>query len=70
MTDKEKEVWSSLITEEQYKERFGAVPTNDDLERVNCNMAGNMGHSSCGYCLVHRKPRFVCGCTVYSKARS
>jgi len=46
----------------------GFAPENDDLERVNCEKAGEMGHHNCGLCPDHVKPRFVCGCW-YDKER-
>lgn len=46
---------------DEFKARFGE-PVNDDLERVNCEQAGEIGHQQCGMCSVHDKPRFMCGC--------
>lgn len=40
-------------------------PTDDDLERVNCKDAGNLGHMFCGWCEKHDKPRFECLCDDY-----
>lgn len=39
-------------------------PERDDLERVNCDKAGEFGHFMCGICAEHTKPRFECGCMV------
>jgi len=39
--------------------RFGRWPVQDDLERVNCSQAGQIGHWGCGIC-VHHKPRWQC----------
>lgn len=49
-------------TQESFKEAFGTNPINDDLERVNCQEAGAVGHFQCGVCPDHNKPRFMCGC--------
>ena len=49
-------------TAEQYKERTGHEPVDDDLERLNCERAGELGHFHCGFCQLHMKPRHVCGC--------
>lgn len=45
---------------EEFKQRYGTHPVNDDLERIDCADAGKPGHMSCGLC-AHGKPRFhVC----------
>lgn len=50
------------ISKEVFEKRFGFMPENDDLDRVNCDEAGMPGHSQCGVCPEHKKPRFQCGC--------
>lgn len=40
----------------------GRPPQDDDLDRVNCELAGAIGHTMCGLCPTHAQPRFVCGC--------
>lgn len=45
-----------------YLERTGQLPTNDDLDRVNCEYAGEIGHLHCGWCNLHNCPRFECMC--------
>ncbi len=50
------------ITKKMFIEMTGRKPQDDDLERCNCNLVGNIGHWSCGICLEHNKPRFECGC--------
>lgn len=50
------------ITREYFFERVGREPENDDLERSNCTCEGLAGHFMCGWCRVHDRPRFVCGC--------
>lgn len=42
--------------------KVGRMPQHDDLERVNCEQAGNPGHFMCGFCWIHNLPRFECGC--------
>lgn len=51
-------------TEQDYWGMTGFDPVQDDLERLNCNKAGEVAHNSCGYCLKHHKPRHVCGCLL------
>ena len=50
------------LTAAAFRKRFGVKPTQDDLERVNCMQAGLPGHTQCGICIEHGKPRFECGC--------
>lgn len=47
---------------QEFEQKVGHAPHDDDLERVNCPVAGIGGHSMCGWCGEHDKPRFVCGC--------
>ena len=51
----------------EFLERFGYIPEHDDLDRVNCNKVGEIGHWACGICPNHNKPRFECGCLVTLK---
>ena len=37
-------------------------PRHDDLRRVNCKHAGEVGHLFCGWCKKHDRPRFECTC--------
>lgn len=50
------------MTAEEFTSKMGIEPVNDDLERVNCEHAGEFGHRYCGWCDDHNKPRFMCGC--------
>ena len=43
---------------EEFHERTGSMPENDDLDRVNCEQAGEIGHSQCGVC-EHGHPKFL-----------
>jgi hypothetical protein len=47
-------------TEQQFKERTGDAPEDDDLERTNCSLAGTPGHWSCGVCAEHNLPIHKC----------
>lgn len=49
------------LTKEQYIKRFGSIQ-QDDYDRATCRRVGQPGHSQCGICRVHHKPRFQCGC--------
>lgn len=49
------------ITKDMFIQKVGHPPENDDLIRVNCPEAGNVGHYQCGWCPTCDKPRFVCG---------
>ena len=53
-----------MITEKEFKEMVGFAPENDDLDRANCDKAGEIGHMFCGICDKHKKPRFICGCLI------
>jgi hypothetical protein len=50
------------MTEQEYFAKTGYKPVNDDLDRVNCDDAGLPGHWNCGWCDIHRCPRFSCLC--------
>jgi len=50
----------SDMTAEVFKEKTGEDPVDDDLDRVNCAIAGELGHSSCGWCKECDHPRFMC----------
>lgn len=52
------------MTYDEFKERFGREPENDDLDRVNCKHVGTLGHWFCGVCETHNLPRFECGCMI------
>jgi hypothetical protein len=52
----------NMIDGNDFEDRTGRKPEHDDLERVNCNQAGETGHWSCGWCDEHYAPRFECGC--------
>jgi hypothetical protein len=50
-----------VITAEQFRARVGRDPEQDDLQRCNCNKAGDICHYFCGWCRRCDCPRFVCG---------
>lgn len=48
------------MTEQDFLTKTGHKPTHDDLDRVNCQLAGQIGHKYCGVC-EHGLPKFeVC----------
>lgn len=49
------------MTSIEFAAAVGSEPTHDDMERVNCRVAGTIGHSHCGWCWKCNKPRFICG---------
>lgn len=53
---------AEFISAKKFKEATGREPENDDLERVNCEKAGKVGHWGCGWCEKHSGPRFECTC--------
>lgn len=52
----------------EFTQLVGREPDMDDLERVNCDSAGAIGHSCCGWCFIHSKPKFECLECFESKA--
>jgi hypothetical protein len=58
-----------FITREIFIEKTGTEPKDDDLERCNCDLVGEIGHSQCGWCNKHDKPRFLCGCLNNKKEK-
>lgn len=52
------------MTAEEFRRIVGRDPEMDDLDRVNCDLVGTVGHQQCGFCQLHHKPRFICGCIV------
>ncbi len=52
------------MTADEFIKKTGSKPVQDDLERVNCLKAGQMGHWSCGWCQECDTPQFECGCFV------
>lgn len=52
------------MTPAEFTARFGRAPQQDDLHRVTCDRAGMVGHTACGICDEHDRPRFECGCIL------
>ena len=52
---------------EEFKQKTGCAPEDDDLERVNCPKAGQTGHLNCGWCDKHDHPVFECTETMLSR---
>lgn len=46
------------ITKQQFEEATGLPPEQDDLERCNCNQAGQLGHFHCGWDDKRHLPNF------------
>lgn len=46
------------ITREKFIEATGREPQDDDLDRVNCDKAGQIGHYCCGWDEQADKPHF------------
>lgn len=57
------------MNEEEFKVKTGRPPKDDDLERVNCPIPGQIGHFSCGWCNKCDQPRFQCGCALETSVR-
>lgn len=51
----------SEITEEYFKACTGYDPKDDDLERCNCDRAGQIGHFLCGWDKKRNMPNFLLG---------
>src|SRR5688572_18281159 len=48
------------MTAEQYEQKTGRAPDQDDLQRANCDRVGKVGHENCGWCEECDGPRFEC----------
>lgn len=48
----------------EFEQATGRKPEQDDLERVNCDKVGQLGHICCGWCPKHNGPNFECGCNI------
>lgn len=48
-------------TAEDFTRAVGSAPIHDDMERVNCEREGRLGHQQCGWCDKCDRPRFTCG---------
>lgn len=51
-----------MMSRETFIAMTGREPQQDDLNRVNCEQEGEIGHGSCGWCHIHNAPRFQCVC--------
>ena len=49
------------ITAELFKQYVGREPEDDDLERCNCEKAGQAGHMMCGWNCTERLPAYMAG---------
>ena len=50
----------------EFEKLTGDKPENDDLDRVNCDKAGQIGHYCCGLCSKCGQPKFMCTCLIRS----
>lgn len=46
----------------QRAKRQDPCDATDDLARIECTKAGQVGHSGCGWCKEHNRPSFECLC--------
>lgn len=58
------------MTYVEFVKVVGRPPEDDDLQRVNCEVAGTTGHWQCGWCWTHNKPRFECACFLNDRGTS
>lgn len=49
------------ITAEYFEQATGSAPVQDDLERSNCERAGQQGHWQCGWNQEANLPVFMAG---------
>ena len=49
------------ITKEKFIECMKRDPELDDLDRCNCEKAGEIRHKDCGWCIMCDQPVFECG---------
>lgn len=57
------------MTEEEFWVKTGRKPVDDDLDRVNCEKVGEVGHFFCGWCWTCDRPRFECICNCYPNSQ-
>lgn len=50
------------MTADQFLRVMGRPAELDDLERVNCPLAGRIGHLGCGWCKFCHTAKFQCKC--------
>ena len=48
-----------MFTATTYEREFGYTPVEDDLERLQCERAGQHGHTMCGQHTCCGNPRFI-----------
>ena len=48
-------IWAA----QDFLDNTGQEPEQDDLDRANCEEAGQLGHWGCGIC-IHKQPVFMC----------
>lgn len=59
-------VWRNFtafpMTRSEFFDWFNRAPEDDELHRINCGEAGEVGHFHCGWCPRHSIGRWACGC--------
>lgn len=50
------------MDEKEFYSLTGYEPLQDDLIRVNCVNAGEIGHKNCGWCHKCNLPKYSCSC--------
>ena len=53
-----------MITAEHFERVTGHAPEQDDLERSNCEHAGQIGHYMCGWDTKRDMPNFIPGLSI------
>lgn len=59
----------SEITAEYFKACTGYGPIDDDLERCNCDKAGQIGHELCGWDKNRNMPNFLVGFSLIKERK-
>jgi hypothetical protein len=58
------------VTPNVWRACLGCEPGDDDLERANCHLEGQVGHYTCGWCSDCLKPKWQCGHEVMGSGRA
>ena len=56
-----------VITAAKFAASTGRLPDQDDLERCNCELAGGIMHSQCGWDASRDMPAFIPGQSAYAE---
>ena len=55
------------MSAEDFEKKMDRLPMQDDLSRVNCEHAGEVGHRNCGWCSKCDRAKFACVCPQKGK---